>query len=135
MLSSRALTIPPLVSDLVIDTDSESEDEIAPKTPPTPTILPSFLTQPHKHTSILPSNQRPIAGSKRVYRFRETQGVHISQGGAEVLQSITASPALGHTSFEVRYIYIYHHCWSHDIADFSSPSFTFNSTERTSPAE
>ncbi|KAF9445485.1 hypothetical protein P691DRAFT_265262 [Macrolepiota fuliginosa MF-IS2] len=100
MFSSHLSVMPSLVSDLIIDTDSESEDEVLPKTPTTPVTLQPFITQSHKSTHILSPNQRPIAGSKRVYRFRETQGLHVGQAHREVLQSITASPALGHISFE-----------------------------------
>jgi len=42
---------------------------------------------------------RPIAGSKRVARYRE-QGSPLTSGN--MLQSITANPALAYNSFEVR---------------------------------
>jgi len=100
MFASHLSVMPGLVSDFIIDTDSESEDEAPPKTPTTPIIPPPFITQSHKSTHVLSPNQRPIAGSKRVHRFRETQGLHVGQAHREVLQSITASPALGHSSFE-----------------------------------
>lgn len=103
MLSLRFPTMPALVSDIIIDTDSESEDEMLPKTPPTPTAsLQTLTTQFRKSPPILAPNQRYIAGSKRVHRFRETQGMCVAQKGQEVLQSITAVPGLGHQSFEVR---------------------------------
>ncbi|XP_006455469.1 hypothetical protein AGABI2DRAFT_194991 [Agaricus bisporus var. bisporus H97] len=97
------LTLPPLVSNFIIDTDSESEseDDSMPETPPAlAPVLPAFLTKPPPSVIALGPNQRAIAGSQRVYRFREMQGVHIGKGGGEVLQSITAAPALGHNSFE-----------------------------------
>lgn len=100
------LTLPPLVSNFIIDTDSESEseDDSMPETPPAlAPVLPAFLTKPPPSVIALGPNQRAIAGSQRVYRFREMQGVHIGKGGGEVLQSITAAPALGHNSFEVGY--------------------------------
>lgn len=101
------LTLPPLVSNLIIDTDSDSEDDSVPETPPPPApVLPAFFAKSHPSAISLGPNKRAVAGSKRVYRFRETQGVHLSKSGAEVLQSITASPALGHHSFEVGLIHV-----------------------------
>lgn len=44
-------------------------------------------------------SERRIAGNKRVEKYRSTQGY--KPGDGQVLQSITASPALKHSSFEV----------------------------------
>jgi len=47
---------------------------------------------------------RPTSGNKRAAQFREKQGYKApAQGGGQVqlLQSITATPALKHASFEV----------------------------------
>lgn len=45
-------------------------------------------------------SRRMIAGNKRVEKYRSNQGY--KPGDGQVLQSITASPALKHSSFEVR---------------------------------
>lgn len=46
MLSLRFPTMPALVSDIIIDTDSESEDETLPKTPPNTNSFPSDFHNP-----------------------------------------------------------------------------------------
>lgn len=48
----------------------------------------------------LSKSQRPIAGSRRVARFRMLQGLEVPPGRV-LLQSITATPAYGGQSFEV----------------------------------
>jgi len=119
MLALRLPMVPALISDIIIDTDSESEDEVLPKTPPTPTApLQTFIPQSRKSPPILAPNQRYIAGSKRVHRFRETQGICVAQKGREILQSITAVPALGHQSFEELRMECYMQC---QLATGSSP--------------
>ncbi|KAH9485641.1 hypothetical protein JR316_0002551 [Psilocybe cubensis] len=45
-----------------------------------------------------PRSGRVVAGNKRVAQYRNTQGY--KSGGGQVLQSITATPALNHSSFE-----------------------------------
>ena len=48
---------------------------------------------------MIPERERPIAGSKRVARYQSEQSR--GKGSGQLLQSITAHPALSTRSFEV----------------------------------
>lgn len=69
--------------------------------PEEPSHVDGLLAHGHASRKALltPSKaERRIAGNKRVARFREKQGY---DGSGQVLQSISAWPALKHLSFEV----------------------------------